>query len=432
MSKDTIGWLDRDKMRAALAALREKKPTPPPRAEPPIKTPPTASTLFDDVAPDQASAAFTHAPTPAADDPSTGSFFDTLSILRRPHAPEKGFTPAPYDDGFGYEPAFPELQSAPRVDAPIDSSAAAGTPSDAFDDDDDDGMSLNIDDIGWQLSASATSFATISPLHAPSRPTARTLDLSDEHERFSDDDFGADDASSNARATPGSAESAGYLLLQAEEPRQPAAPALPSSVGGTASPAVASIAVPTVGAAVSAVSTPSPAFVAVAAPGTPASSAAVSAPVEAPKPAEPRIATDLLAAIRWRPMPAPDQSETVLDWLHAVCAWLQDQGDILGAFAADEAGLAITPSHIPSEAIALGVAMRQTMQRVHEVHGTQDDATSHSIYRQTTRRYMHLAWTSSDHGVITIGVLTEKPLVEGQMDMLSRLLATAVTTRPFV
>lgn len=145
---------------------------------------------------------------------------------------------------------------------------------------------------------------------------------------------------------------------------------------------------------------------------------------------EPKIEEGLLASLRFKNSPPPKDYPSVLYWLEALAAWCMDAGLVDGLFVADESGLGLINTTISEGEIAVAVAMRQSMATLHRLHN--EEAPGFTAFRHGAKQYMNLLWTPTNHGVLTVGILSEAPQHDERLTLLLERLIRAVETLPLV
>lgn len=306
--------------------------------------------------------------------PQSHPFGETFAILRSGPT-----TPLPRlpEQELGYESAIPELgRSAPaRV-------SHEAPEHEQEEEDEHLSISLPPDELDLSLRDSLISRAAIQPI-------SETMDLSDEL-TFDEDDF--DD------------------LPASEEP-------------DTLEPAVSEESHPPVALAFEHADAPADPHPPYTPPTLPKAPEAPATPAPTPTPA-PR------EALPWDEAPRPHGARSSLEWLGHLRDWIASHSENTALFVGDESGLSLLETSVSDDVIAISVALRQAMANLHKLHN--ENAPGFTALRHDQQRYLNMLWAPSDHGVISVGIISDEVFPDARLSALSAQLTEAIEQLPLI
>lgn len=145
----------------------------------------------------------------------------------------------------------------------------------------------------------------------------------------------------------------------------------------------------------------------------------------------PKIHSQILKTVRLRNAPDPSDFETLYLWLQAVHTWIKSTETSATKFlVADHAGLSLLETDIDDDTVARAVATRRSMVELN--HAVDQNDSGFTVFRQKEDAYMNLVWAPSDHGIITVGILSDHVYPDDRLSTLEEKLVRGIDTLPFI
>lgn len=145
----------------------------------------------------------------------------------------------------------------------------------------------------------------------------------------------------------------------------------------------------------------------------------------------PKIHSQILKTVRLRNAPDPKDFQTLYLWLQEVHTWIKNTETSSTRFlVADHAGLSLLDTDIDDDTVARAVAIRRSMAELHE--GGEPNASGFTVFRHQEDAYMNLVWAPSDHGIVTVGILSDHVYPDARLATLEEKLVRGIDTLPFI
>lgn len=145
----------------------------------------------------------------------------------------------------------------------------------------------------------------------------------------------------------------------------------------------------------------------------------------------PKIHSQILKTVRLRNAPDPTDSETLYRWFQEIHNWIKNTETSATQFlVADHAGLSLLDTGIDESTVARAVAIRRSMAELHD--GGDANTSGYTVFRNQEDKYMNLVWAPSEHGTITVGILSDHVYPDARLATLEEKLVRGINTLPFV
>ena len=458
MSKDNIGWVDKDRMKTSIAALRalRKKPSAAPNAASSESAPlerlfdasPTADEVHDELRPitdlrgpeTSTEAATTHAP-------------DNTQEVRRPHLADDAADER-FEHGFpAATDQITESDDATHVDrslvqalhmlrdaeqSPFDAPAMAPFDDGPFQDAtahfrrDENASAAHVDALPFE----AVAPAEIAPSElAPARHGGDTVPIPRADEVFDDIDRQSDAMTESAATELDEFDipfhrssqkifytdafdvvppSGGPSKLRDFDSDNPFTARITRDIGAErfhSSLEAVTAATPVVDEEEVSYFPAAPADTTSAAPADTTSAAPAAA-----------------SFAGWTSPPTPKEHLSVLNWLRAVERWTRSLDNIHGFFAADADGLPLFARNVTDDRIALAIATRTAIVAARHVPSERTHGSlSYSVDEAT---FCHLLWQETAQGLLTLGFNTGSSIPSDALAPLASALQDATVQLP--
>lgn len=144
----------------------------------------------------------------------------------------------------------------------------------------------------------------------------------------------------------------------------------------------------------------------------------------------PQIHSQILRTVRLKNAPNPEDSETVHAWFQALYDWIQNaEAPATQFFVADQAGLPLLHTGVDEHTTAVAVATRKSMSDLQK-HNVQT-GSGYTVFRHNDDRYMNLIWAPSQHGIITLGMISDHVYPDERLASFEGRLLRAIERLPF-
>lgn len=145
----------------------------------------------------------------------------------------------------------------------------------------------------------------------------------------------------------------------------------------------------------------------------------------------PKIHSQILKTVRLRTAPDPAQSDTLYQWLQAFHTWIQNAESPSTQFlVADASGLSLLETGADPHSVALAAATRQTVSEQKPLH--EQNAAGFTAVAHEGDRYMNLVWSPSQHGTITLGIISDQAYPGDRLAGFQEKLSRAIASMPFI
>lgn len=144
----------------------------------------------------------------------------------------------------------------------------------------------------------------------------------------------------------------------------------------------------------------------------------------------PKIHSQILRTVRLKNAPNPEDSASLHAWFKALHTWITNaEASATQFFVADQAGLPLLDTDVPENTVAVAVATRQSMSDLQ----TQNVQTGsgYTVFRHNEDRYMNLIWAPSQHGIITLGMISDHVYPDERLASFEGKLLRAIDRLPF-